>query len=40
MKKNEVIKSTRDSIYSKITSPLWWTFILSWFAWNWKILYI
>lgn len=31
---------SKDNIYSKIRSPLWWSFLLAWSTWNWKVIYV
>lgn len=36
---NEITKSIKNNIYEKITSPLWWTFIITWLVWNWQLTY-
>jgi len=37
---SELTKSINSTLYERVTSPLFGTFMLSWAIWNWKIIYL
>jgi len=37
---DELKKSISSSLYERVASPLYGTLLVSWLAWNWKIVYL